>query len=361
MRNRSVACHNMESDIVVTNPSRRQFVIGLTVGTASVAAMPWASSALAQEASPAASSGAAATDSFPVTVPHVYGETVIPAFPERVVTIGWSTQDAVIALGVDPVGIPRNDWGGDADGFLPWTRTALDGRTLPAVLDMNAEIPFEAITGLQPDVILAPYSGITEDDYNILSGIAPTVAFPETAWGTSWQDGQVITGQSLGMTAAAEQLVTETETLIASQTDQYPQLAGKTFAYGNMGDGQSFNFYTTTDSRSLFLASIGLVPSAFTESLTELAGEAVYFAPISYELANTIEADIVVMWFGSQEEYDAAQEEFAFQAIPAVQEDRFAPVVGEELVMASSAFSVLSIPFMLDQFIPILAAAADNV
>jgi len=301
------------------------------------------------------------TDAFPVTVPHVYGETVIPEAPVRVVTIGWSTQDAVIALGVDPTGIPRNDWGGDENGFLPWTLSALEGRTLPTVLDMATEIPFEAITGLNPDLILAPYSGITQDDYNILTGIAPTVAYPEVAWGTTWQDGQVITGQALGMTAAAEQLVADTEALIASQTDLYPQLAGKTFAYGNMGDGSSFSFYTPTDSRPLFLSSIGLVPSEFTESLTELAGEAVYFASISYELANTVEADIVVMWFGSQEEYDAAQESFALQAIPAVAEGRFAPVVGEELVMASSAFSVLSIPFMLEQFIPILAAAADNV
>lgn len=316
---------------------------------------------LAQTGTPGASPAAAVTDTFPVTIPHVYGETEIPAAPDRVVAIGWSTPDAVIALGVDPVGIPFQAWGGDEDGFLPWTRAALDGRTLPTMLDTSTEIPFEDVIGLRPDVILAPYSGITPEEYDTLSQIAPTVAYPEVAWGTSWQDVQLITGQALGMSAAAEELVTQTETLIASQTDDYPQLAGKTFAYGNMGEGTTFNFYTTTDTRSLFLRAIGLEPSEFTQSLDAQAMEATYYVEISYELARTIEADIVVMWFTNEEEYAAAQELPAFQAIPAVSEGRFAAIVGEDLVMATSAFSVLSIPYMLDRFIPTLAEAADNV
>lgn len=345
----------------MTSLSRRRFVVTTVSAAAGVALLHdvAAQASGTPGASPAASP--VAMDAFPVTVSHVYGETTIEKAPVRVVTIGWSTQDAVIALGVDPVGIPANTWGGDADGFLPWTRTALDGRTLPKVLDMATEIPFEDIAGLNPDVILAPYSGITQDEYDTLTKIAPTVAYPEVAWGTSWQDDQTITGQALGMSAVAAKLVSDTEALIASQTDQYPQLKGKTFAYGNMGDGTVLNFYTTTDARSLFLTAIGLEPSDFTKALDAQAGENSYFVPVSLELANTIVADIVVMWFGSEDEYKKAQENAAFQAIPAVKEGRFAAVVGESLVMASSAFSVLSIPYMLDQFIPTLAKAADNV
>jgi iron complex transport system substrate-binding protein len=314
--------------------------------------------AFAQGATPAASP--VAVDTFPVTIPHVYGETVIDTQPSRVVTIGWSTQDAVISLGIDPVAMPRNDWGGDGEGFLPWTREALGDRELPQLLD-TTELPFEAIAGAAPDVILAPYSGITEDEYGLLSQIAPTVAYPETAWGTSWQDVQLITGQALGLSAQGEQLVADTEALIASQTEQYPELAGKTFVYGNMGDGTSaFNIYTTTDSRSLFLASIGLEPSDYTKSMDALAGETAFFAPISYENAGEIEADIVVFWFTNQEEYDAALAMPTFGQIPAVARGSFAPIIGEDLVMATSAFSVLSIPYMIDAFIPTLAEAARN-
>ncbi|MGC4193212.1 MAG: iron-siderophore ABC transporter substrate-binding protein [Thermomicrobiales bacterium] len=344
--------------------TRRHLVISTlsaAAGTAVVSALgvPAAFAQANPGASPAASP--VVTDTFPVTVPHVYGETVIEAAPAHVVTIGWSTQDAVIALGVDPVGIPFQAWDGDADGFLPWTRAALEGRTLPATFNTDTGIPFEDIIGLNPDVILAPYSGITQDEYDTLSQIAPTVAYPEVAWGTSWQDDQTITGQALGMSAAAEKLVSDTETLIASQTDKYPQIKGKTFAYGNMGDGTTFNFYTTTDIRSIFLTAIGLVPSDFTKSMDKQAGPEKYFATVSFELAATVDADIVAMWFGNEDEYKKAQDVSAFQAISAVKENRFVAVVGEDLVMASSAFSVLSIPYMLDRFIPSLAAAADNV
>jgi iron complex transport system substrate-binding protein len=330
--------------------------ISASVGAAFVASLP--NAILAQEASPAAG---VVTDTFPVAISHVYGETVIDSAPERVVTIGWSTQDAVIALGVDPVGMPINAWGGDADGFLPWTRAALGDRELPTMLD-TTELPYEVIAGLNPDVILAPYSGITEDEYGLLSAIAPTVAYPEVAWGTSWQDVQTITGQALGMSAEAEQLVADTEGLIASQLEQYPALAGKTFIYGNMGDGTTgFNIYTSTDSRSLFLAGIGLEPAPFVLELDEQVDPAVqYFVPVSYEEAASLEADIVVFWFGTQEEYDAALEVPTFSAIPAVARGSFAPIIGQDLVMATSAFSTLSIPYMLDAFMPILGEAAAN-
>jgi len=47
------------------------------------------------------SSGAA----FPVTVPHRFGSTTIPAEPKRVVSLGYTDRDAILALGVVPVAI----------------------------------------------------------------------------------------------------------------------------------------------------------------------------------------------------------------------------------------------------------------
>jgi iron complex transport system substrate-binding protein len=51
----------------------------------------------------------------------------------------------------------------------------------------------------------------------------------------------------------------------------------------------------------------------------------------------------------------------ALQAIPAVKRGGFAPVVGKAYEIASSAVSAHSIPYMLDEFIPTPAAAADKV
>ena len=307
----------------------------------------------AQDATPS-------VDSFPVSIEHVYGTTVIESQPVRVVTLGWSTQDAVIDLGVIPVAMPRNDWGGDGEGFLPWTRTALGDAELPLLLDTATEIPFEQIVGVKPDVILAPYSGITEDEYKTLSAIAQTVAYPETAWGTSWEDVTLITGKALGLSAQAQQLVDDTYAYVEEKAAEYPSIAGKSFVYGNMGDGStSFNIYTVTDSRVLFLSSLGMVPSDFVKNLEPDATNT-YFVPVSYELANQIEGDVVVFWFGTQEEADAAMET-QMAEIPAVKAGAYAPIVGESYVMANSAFSTLSIRYMLEDYIPQLGAATEKV
>ena len=35
-------------------------------------------------------------------------------------TWGWGSADAAIALGVTPVAIPTQSYGGDENGLLPW-------------------------------------------------------------------------------------------------------------------------------------------------------------------------------------------------------------------------------------------------
>jgi len=127
-------------------------------------------------------------EAFPITIEHALGTTTIEAEPQRVVTWGWSAQDVVIDLGVEPVGMPFFAYGGGEDGILPWTEAALteQGMDLPVILPNSPEPPLEAIAALAPDVIIAPYSGLTEDEYAALSQIAPVVAFPERAWFASW-------------------------------------------------------------------------------------------------------------------------------------------------------------------------------
>ncbi|MCC6704300.1 MAG: ABC transporter substrate-binding protein [Thermomicrobiales bacterium] len=300
-------------------------------------------------------------DAFPVTIEHLYGSTTIEKAPERILTIGWSTQDAVIALGETPIAIPDNSWGGDADGFLPWTRAALDEANLPVVYTELDGLPFEQFIELAPDLILAPYSGVTEDDYKLLAAIAPTVAPAEGLWASSWQDLTLVTGAALGKPTEAEQLIIDVDTTVQEGAAAYPELAGKTFIYGNMGDAStSFNIYTVTDPRPQFLESIGLVPAEVVVTLSDDPAN-IYFGPVSYELAETLVADITVFWFTDEAEYEAAQATEYFQALPAAKNGTFAAIVGQSLVMATSAFSPLSIPYALEAFLPVLAAAAANV
>ncbi len=71
------------------------------------------------------------------------------------------------------------------------------------LFDETDGIDFEAVANTNPDVILAAYSGLTQQDYDTLSQIAPTVAYPTTAWSTPWRDWIKLESKALGLSAQA--------------------------------------------------------------------------------------------------------------------------------------------------------------
>lgn len=336
--------------------SRRHVVGGLTAATVG-SLVPGFLSAGAQDATPEGT----ADGVFPVIIPHVYGETVITEAPQRVVALSWINQDVVVALGVIPVGMPFYAWGGDEDGYLPWTRTAIGDNPPPVLFDDTVELPFETLIELEPDVIIGVYSAIKPEEYEILSDIAPTVAYPEVPFGTTWQDTTRIIGQILGKSEEAISLVDETEALLASAATENPQIKNKTFTYASIDGTNGFSVFTTIDARVQLLISLGMKPSPFVESLNITDDPTAYFVNVSFEQANQIDGDLLIMWFSNQEEADAAAEMPVMAGIPAFRNSAFVPVVGETYAMASSAPSPLSIPYMLDEYVPQIAAAADNV
>ena len=116
--------------------------------------------------------------------------------PERVVTVGLTDQDAFLALGLAPVGI--TDWFGDhPHAVWPWAQDLL-GDAEPEVLNADQGVDAEAIAALQPDLIVGLYAGITEDEYDLLTQIAPTFAQPGeyVDWGIPWQEQTRLVGRS---------------------------------------------------------------------------------------------------------------------------------------------------------------------
>ncbi len=150
--------------------------------------------ALAGCSSPGAdgSSTPASSDSsgsFPVTIQSALGDVTIDSAPQRIVTLGWSSNDALLSMGIAPVGMEKQAYGGDDDGVLPWTKDALDamGAAEPTMITSSDEPAYEEIQALKPDLILAVYSGITQDQYDLLTQIAPTVAYSDAPWSTPWR------------------------------------------------------------------------------------------------------------------------------------------------------------------------------
>ena len=104
-----------------------------------------------------------------------------------------------------------------------------------------------------PDVILAAYSGLTQEDYDTLSEIAPVVAYPETAWGTPWREMIELNSEAMGMAAEGEQLVADLETEIADAAAKYPaarrhdrRCSSRTSTRTDLSE---VSFYTTHDTR----------------------------------------------------------------------------------------------------------------
>jgi len=175
------------------------------------------------DAATGAGDGVAASDAaFPVTIEHAFGETEIAEAPERVATWGWGSTEAALALGVVPVAIAQQAYGANDHGVLPWVAEELDelGAETPTILTDDGEAPpYEELIEAAPDVILAPYSGITEEQYELLSEIAPTVAYPDAAWTTPWREVVTTVGTALGLEAEAQGVLDVLDAELAAQAE----------------------------------------------------------------------------------------------------------------------------------------------
>lgn len=298
--------------------------------------------------------GPARAQDFPVTLSHNFGETTIPARPERIATIGWMSQDVVLALGQVPVGMPLQTWGGDDNGVLPWVAAAVAdlGAELPARYD-DAAIPFEEILVLEPDLILAPYSALTEQDYNRLSQIAPVVAWKDAVWSGTWQDITLTIGKALGQQARAQELVDATDARIAELAAEHPEFKGKTVTIGWADPATSeVGVYVGTDPRVQLIEALGFTLSDGAAAF----GSETFYVPVAYENLYTLDADVFITWQADQAELDAAMANPVFARFAPVAAGRHLAMLDRAFAMATSAPSVLSIPWSLEKLVPQLSA-----
>ena len=303
--------------------------------------------------SPALSQGA-----FPVTITHGLGETVIPAEPQRIVTIGWITQDVVLALGEVPVGIPLQEWGGDENGILPWVADAIAelGGELPTRLNPQ-QLSYEQILSLRPDLILAPYSDLDAEKYRRLSAIAPTVAWADGPWSGTWQDVTLTVGQALGKTREAEALVAGVEEKLATVAQAHPEFSGRSFTFGYADPGSNgLGIYVASDPRVQMLQELGLVLSP---GAAALPSDGTFYVPVSFENLGSVDADVLITWHGDQSELDALNANPLFARFAPVASGRHLAVVDRSFAIALSAPSVLSIPWSVDRLVPLLSALLD--
>lgn len=230
-------------------------------------------------------------DLFPVTVEHKFGATTIMEAPQRVVAIGYTEQDFLLALGVQPVAVRY--WYGDEDNAVfPWALDALTGDS-PLVLNMPfGNLNYEAILALQPDLISAVTAGLSAEEYETLSQIAPTVAQSGDYidFGMPWQAIMQMIGDAVGQSDEAAAIIAETEALFETARADNPNFEGKTVASAYYY-GDTYGFYMEQDSRGRFFTDLGFV---IPEEFTELAGDSFYF-DISLERVDLLDQDLIAI------------------------------------------------------------------
>jgi iron complex transport system substrate-binding protein len=331
-----------------------------TIAVAAVA-LVGCSSAAADTAGADAESTA---DGFPVTIEHALGTTVVPAKPTRVATIAWGNQDVALALGVVPVGNDTQVWawsGASEPGVYEWTSDKLEelGADVPTLFDTTDGIDFEAIADTTPDVILAAQSGLSQEDYDTLSAIAPVVSYPDIPWFTPWRDQITLNAEGLGLAAEGEALVADLEQQIADATAD-AGFHGKTaaFFYMSPADLSTVSLYTGGDSRTAFLGDLGfdLPPVA-----VDAAEEGSFYLDYSAENADQLSDVDVIVAYGDETLLPALQADPLWSTLPAVQAGAVVPVGEGDAYSAAVSPTALSIPWVLDQYVGDLKAAAAQV
>lgn len=304
------------------------------------------------------------TSEFPITIKHAFGETTIESKPERIVNLGWANQDTTLALGVVPVGVSAANYGMMTDNKLHlWTDEAFAdlGVENPNVFNDETGWDYEAIAACEPDIIIASYSGFTEEEYNLLSEIAPVVPFLETAWKTNWREQTITNATAMGMKSEGEKLVDETDALIAEKLADYPELNGKTAGYFwiSQDDMSTFYAYLPNDPRASYLNDLGLKTP---ESILSLASSTEDFSvTISRENTETLnDVDIMVV-YGDEGLLEAMQADPLMSQIPAVKNGAVVLIDSTTALAAATTPSILSIPYAIDDYLSLLSEAANKI
>lgn len=190
------------------------------------------------------------------TIGAANGDVSIPEHPERIVVLWQPTLAAVVGLGFDPVGAvgePDRPRGGE-NPYLPEDYPTDDITILP----QGGDLSVEAITNLEPDLILGADVGALEDLEPLLSGFAPTVLVPWSGTG-SWRRHLTDVAEVLGVPDRAQDVVDAYQSRIAEVGAEVAEVAdGKEVSVIRVQSPDALRFETPESFPGQVLDDLGL-------------------------------------------------------------------------------------------------------
>ncbi|APT91436.1 hypothetical protein CSPHI_11120 [Corynebacterium sphenisci DSM 44792] len=281
---------------------------------------------------------------FPVTIEHAFGETTLEQAPTRVVALGATDVDPLLALGVTPVGVA--EW--HSDEPLAWQKNADTGEQ-PAFNIPSGENADEKIAALEPDLIVAQWAGLEQADYDKLSQIAPVVPYAEEYpdWSQPWDVTTERIGRAVGRPKAAKELVEEVKGKFEGIRERHPEWQEMSAVAGlyEEENGQ-LSMLTTLDPRGAFFGKLGFRMSPEVDAMV---GDNVW-ADISLEQASVVDEDVFFLYSDSDESFMAQP---VLAGLDVAKKGHVIPLglLAADDPMLAEAFewqSVLSLNYLLD-------------
>ncbi|MFL6516814.1 MAG: ABC transporter substrate-binding protein, partial [Bacillus sp. (in: firmicutes)] len=177
------------------------------------------------------------------TVEHAMGSTTIKGTPKKVVILTNEGTEALLALGVKPVGAVQS-WLGD-----PWydhIKNDMDG---VEVVGVESEVNVEKVASLKPDLIIGNKLR-HEKIYDQLSAIAPTV-FSETLRG-DWQDNFKLYAKALNLEEKGNQVLSDFDQHVADLKGKLGDKVNQQVSVVRFMAGKSRIYYTDSFSGVIF-------------------------------------------------------------------------------------------------------------
>nr|QEO73902.1 iron compound ABC transporter, periplasmic [uncultured bacterium] len=308
------------------------------------------------ESTPSTSGEAGKNSSaFPVTVEHKYGSTTIDKEPKRIVTLGLSDQDAVLALGVKPVGAV--DWFKERPyGKWPWAKDKWGSET-PEIVGERDEYNMEKIAALKPDLVIAQYSGMKKEQYDTLSQFTKVVAQPKdhADYAAPWQEMTKQIGKALGKETETEKLISDIDAQFKAARDEHPEWSKLTLAVADSFEAGKYSAFTKGDPKSIFFSELGF---KLKPEIDKLAKPGWNVAELSAEKLNVLDVDRLVWVTSSTEANDRIKAEPLYKKLKVNQDKRdlFVPYQDPDIGAAFSFNTVLSIPYAIEEIEPLLTA-----
>ncbi len=191
------------------------------------------------------------------------------------------------------------------------------------IFNMPEGINFERIVALEPDLILGVFSGMSEDDYETLSEIAPTVALA-TYSNSMWKEEIVpLVGEIYGRPENAEEALGNYEQRIKALRSELgdPEdiIVSSVSVFAD-----SISLSGTISPSSLVLGDIGFArpePQDF-----ELTEDDLSSLPISEERIPDMNGDVIFVCVTDRQAYENLRENRLWQNLEAVRSGNVHPV-----------------------------------